>query len=138
MAFDISKVGLTASADSGVFMAFIDPTTGLPALDDAGAAVGVTLRSRLSRAAQAKQRDISARRIEQARRGKDASVEQLESEGAELLAALTVSWTFTELDGAAFPATYDNALQFWADPRFRAFREQANGWVADAANFTTR
>ncbi len=138
MAFDISSVGLTAAADNGTFMAFIDPTTGLPAVDEVGAQIGVSLRSRLSRAAQAKQRDISSRRIEQARRGKDASVEQLEAEGAELLAALTVSWTFTELDGAAFPVSYDNALKFWSDARFRGFREQANGWVADAANFTTR
>lgn len=138
MAFDISSVGLTAAADSGTFMAFIDPTTGLPATDSDNTPVGVSLRSRLSRAAQAKQRDISGRRIEQARRGKDASVEQLEAEGTELLAALTVSWTFTELDGQPFPATYDNALKFWSDARFRGFREQANGWVADAANFTTR
>jgi hypothetical protein len=139
MGFDISKVGLTEAASNGALMVFTDPSTGLPLIDDeTQQKIGVTLRSRLSQAGQAKAREQQARRLEQARRGKDASVEQMDAEAAEFLAALTASWTFTELDGQPYPFSYENALKFWSDPRFRAQREQANAWVNDSANFTTR
>jgi hypothetical protein len=137
MAFDIAKASNLDIADQGVFLPFIDGA-GHSVKDDLQDDVGVVIRSRLSTVGQRVQREQASKRLEESRRGKSPGVDELEAEVTELLANLTVSWTFDSLDGQPFPCTIENARKFWADPRFRGFRERANGFVATEANFTKR
>lgn len=137
MAFDISKASNFEQASAGVPMEVLAPS-GEPLRDGDGNVVTITLRGRLSREAQAAQRENANRRLDLAKRGKDTTAETIEYEGTLLLAACTAAWSFTELDGQPFPFTPENARKFWADERFRGIREQANIFVANEQNFTKR
>lgn len=136
--FDITTTSLSEAVNTGTFMPFLNPATGEPYRDETGAPQGIVLRSRLSQAGQQFQRNQADKRLEMARRGQETSVDALEAETTELLVACTVSWTFTQLDGADFPCNEANARKFWSDTRFRSHRERANGWIGNEANFTKR
>jgi hypothetical protein len=138
MTFDVSTLSTLDQSNQGSFLAFTDPKTGAPVRDADKKEVGVTLRGRLSTAAINLQRNLMTRRLEVGRRGQDTSLESIEEEGTDMLVACTVSWTFDVLDGKPFPFSPENARKFWSDDRFRRFREQANLFIGNEANFTKR
>lgn len=136
MAFDIGSVR-AKFLDEGSFFHLTDPT-GKPLFDDKGLKVGVVLRSRNSQVGLAKIRELGNVRLAKARAGtlNQSSVESNEAEGADMLAALTKSWTFDTLNGEDFPCTPDNALRFWNDDNNIRWRREAEDFVASEANFT--
>ena len=138
MAFDLKTAALPPQHNDGVFMPFKDQN-GAPFKDDAsGTEVGVTLRSRLSRAAMAANRDAAAKRVARQRANRDLSVEDIEDEQTDLLAACTVGWTFTEMDGSPFPFSMENARFLWGNEDFIQHRAAALAFINGEANFTKR
>jgi hypothetical protein len=112
-------------------------SNGQPLFDDAKQPVGITMLGANSRAGLAASRELGNRRLRDQRRGgaTPMTVELNEGTTNDILTACTVSWSFTELDGAAFPCTPTNALKFWGDDRFRRWRDQADAWISSEANF---
>lgn len=133
--FDISSLDTSTNADPGAPMEVINSATGEVARDADGNAVTIYLRGKNSPTVRAAQRKIQNRRLEAMRRGKSkVTVEDMDSEGVELLVAATVSWNFMK-DGEAFPCNEANAREFWSDIRFKAIRDQADNFMGDDANF---
>jgi len=69
------------------------------------------------------------------RKGKNnrASIEQLEQQSADLLAAVTVAWENVVLEGEALECTPDNAARVYRELPF--VREQVDEFVEDRSNF---
>jgi hypothetical protein len=135
--FDIAAATAFDRLNEGAFMHLAD-ANGQPLFDADKNAVGIVMRGSNSRAGIEASRLLGNRRLREARRGgsQPMTVETNEATTNEILAACTVSWTFTELDNQPFPCTPQNALTFWGDDRFRRWREQADTWISSEANFT--
>ena len=133
--FDIATLDTASKADAGSVMEVINPATGEVARDADGTAIFIQLRGKNSPTVRSAQRKIQNRRLDAMRRGKSkVTAEDMDAEGVELLTAATVAWNFQK-DGDAFPCTEENAREFWADPRFKAIRDQADAFIGDDAHF---
>ena len=137
MGFDIAELDSSGPADDGRDMEVLR-LDGTVVRDEEGSALTITLRGRLSRAVQNADRDIQLRRLENARRGRRATLEDAENELTETLVAATKAWKFSKMDGQEFPCSPENARKFWADPRFLHIREQAIVFMREDSRFTNR
>lgn len=137
MAFDIAGATVFDQMNRGAFFHLTDGA-GNPLYDSDKNAVGVTLRGRNSHEGIEASRAVGNKRLQEARQpgGAKMTVEGNERMNAEILAACTVSWTFTELDGQPFPCNLANALKFWSDDRFRRWRDLADEFISAEGNFT--
>ena len=133
--FDIAKLDTQTRSEQGVAMTVRHPGTGLAILDDQGEPVTITLMGNNSEAFRTMQRAISERR--QARRAKriEITVDDLRNDDTEVMAALTLGWTFTEMDGKPFSFSPENARRLWADTRWEWLFNEAVSFTAAAGNF---
>jgi hypothetical protein len=135
MTFDLTQLDTRTKSAAGVPMTIINPKTGGPVLDSDGNPVTITLRGRNSQEHKNVFRVIQDRRLDRAARGVRLTEDEQRQEEAEFLTALTVDWTFTELDGQPFPPTAENFRKFWIDERFTWILEQATRFAANDGNF---
>jgi hypothetical protein len=137
MSFDIATIGYGPRLEAGSTLKLVKPGTQTPVLDAEGQEVTLTLRGRNSSVVQEARDQFNAERLERAARegSKPLSAEELRENELRVLGAATVGWSWTELDGAAFPCTAENVRKFFTDPRFAWVREQARGFVENDGNF---
>lgn len=128
--------GLAVQADKPARMIIRHPGTGQPLRAKAGdEEAWIELLSADSEAALRFQRAARDRRLSGgARRMKAAD---LDAEGAELLAALTVDWRLVTLDGSPIevPCGAANAVELYSMPELAWLREQVDQFVSDRGNF---
>ena len=79
------------------------------------------------------QRAATNKRLRQGVHKMKWTAEELDEDGLQMLAALTVRWEEVELDGAELPCNRENAAKLYK--RFRWLREQADEFVGERANF---
>ena len=123
--FDVSSFDTRTASEAGVAMEILHPKTGLPMMDAAGAKITITLMGPSSAKSIELNRQMALRRAEMAGRGITMSDADFDAERTQFLSAMTVGWTFDQMDGQAFTFTPDNAARFWADKRWV--------WLADRA-----
>lgn len=61
--------------------------------------------------------------------------EQIERHGTETLVACTVGWKNVMIGGKEFAYSPANARSIWGDPGWAWLRQQAQAFIAEAANF---
>ena len=93
----------------------------------------VTLLGMDSEPALRAQRVATNRRLKQGIAKMKLSAEELDSDGLDLLTALTVSWRGIEWDGKPYPCTPENARSLYT--KLRWLREQVDEFVGERANF---
>lgn len=123
--FDLGKLDKAKPAEEGRKLIVCDPDTG----EDTG--ISIVLRGtesetykRTARAQINKYRNLPKSKM---------TIEQIEADAIELLAACTVSWENIDLDGAELPCTRDNAAMLYT--RFGWLRRLVDSFVADEANY---
>lgn len=128
--------GLGLKVDTPSRMTIVHPVTRQP-LRIAGTdeAAYLDLLSVDSAAGQAHQRAAANRRL--ASRQRKMTIEELEAEGVDLLAALTRGWRLATLDGHPIdvPFTVADARELYSAPELAWLKQQANDFAADAGNF---
>lgn len=112
----------------GAEMAVRHPATNAPV-----EGMSITLLGMDSERALRAQRAATNRRLKQGVQRMKLTAEELEADGLELLAALTVAWKGVELDGKELPCTAENARMLYG--KFRWLREQVDEFTGDRANF---
>lgn len=135
MSFDIASATVYHELNEGSFLHLTDPR-GVKLYNADKKPVGVTLYGRNSERGIAAARAVGNQRLaDRFRGGAPTTIEVNEQNNAEILAACTGPWTWTELDGQPFPHNLDNARRFWNDERFRRWRDQAEEYISSEANF---
>lgn len=130
---DLNKLDLQPVSDEGADMHLEHPVTGERLFNDDGDAMVIRLIGRDSKRFRAKNAQIANRKM--AKRNNRNSVEELDSDGAELLAACTLGWSGLALNGEPLPFSEQNALKLYTNPGYRWIREQVDTFIADRANF---
>ena len=127
--------GLAVQADKPSRMTVRHPGTGQPLRDKDGNEAWIDLLSADSAAGLRQQRAIRDRRL--AGHARRLKAEDMDREGAELLAALTTGWSLVALDGAPIdvPCNAGNAAELYSIPELLWLREQVDQYVADRGNF---
>lgn len=128
--------GLGLAVDEPKRMTLLHPVTRQPIRDGEGVAY-IDLHSSDSQIARKHNREIQQRRLNMRGRGR-LSTHEIEAEGIDLLAALTVSWRLLTLDGQPIdvPCNEDNARDLYSAPELAWVKEQADEFAADRANFS--
>lgn len=123
--FDLGKLDKSKPAEEGRTLEICDPDTG------EALGISIVLRGtesetykRVSRAQINKYRNLPKSKM---------TIEQIESDAIELLAACTVSWVNIDIDGAELPCTKDNAAMLYT--RFGWLRRLVDAFIADEANY---
>ncbi len=135
MTFDLTKLDAKTRSDAGVAMTVINPATALPLRDDAGKPVTITLKGKSSAAYKTIWRVILDRNRDRSAKGITPNEEEVRQDDIDLLTALTAAWDFTDLDGAPFPCTPENARRMWSDERFSWVMQQAMRFASNDGNF---
>jgi hypothetical protein len=133
--FDIAALDTKTKSEEGVEMKVLSPKTMLPMTDDDKNPVTITLRGRNSTAYKNAISIINDRARERQARNIAPTPESRADDEAEVLAACTIGWTFTEMDGKPFPPTPENIRAFYGNERFTFVHEQASRFVASDGNF---
>lgn len=132
---DLASLDLTAAADKGFELELLHPVTKAPL----GVFVGLVgkdstvFREHVRRTAN----DRLRKQAMQQRRGKDVdvpTVEKIEAEAIELLAACTTGWRNLEYRGVSLPFSAVNARVIYTDLPW--IREQVDEAIGDLENFT--
>lgn len=124
---DLKNLDVRAAADEGAELVLEHPVTGDPL-------EGVAIRV-LGADSSAYRRAV--KRIAERRHGKKrVSLDDMERQASELMAAVTVSWRNIEVDGEAIDCTEENAIRLYTD--YPWIREQVDRFIADRANFFTK
>lgn len=129
---DLSQLDTSKGAEEGRELVIKHFQTGEP--------VGITLR--VHGADSAAYRDCMRRQQRQIadRMAKNRklrlTVDEMEANGLELLAAVTIGWSPFDLDGKDFPWSEENAAALYR--RFPWIRDQVDEFVGDRANFLPR
>lgn len=130
--------GLGLAVDKPARMTVLHPVTGQPIRRaDTGEAAWIDVLSADSQAARAHEREAQNRRLRS--RARRLAAEDLETEGLELLVALTKGWSLATLDGAPIdvPFNAENARELYSAPELAFIRRQVNDFAADAGNYQT-
>lgn len=127
---------LALPVDATGRMVIKHPTTGATLRDRDGKEAYIDLYSGDSEVAERQRRAITNDRLSMRNRNKITS-ERLESEGLELLVALTTGWNLVALDGSPIDLAFSpqEARNLYGDRRMRWLREQVDEFTADRANF---
>lgn len=133
--FDFAALDLLTPSEEGRDMTLTHPRTGQPWLDSAGRPVTITLLGAWSGVYQQTLEGMQARLDARPAGAPPLTYAEKISGDAELLAAVTRRWSFTELDGKPYPCTPDNARLLYADERFGWVRARANAFVRNDGNF---
>lgn len=128
---------LALAVDKPQRMVIVHPFTGQPLRAPDGTEAYIDLYSGDSEIARRHSRTVQQRRIDM-RRGGKVTVEEIEAETVELLAALTAGWMLVGLDGQPIEIPYSeqNARDLYAEPGLAWLREQVNAFAGDRANFS--
>lgn len=130
---DLAQFDTVAAAETGAFMQLLHPSTGIGLVDGEQKPIGITFAGADSERARKYTRRMQNRRLAMSsqRRGK-ITAEEIEDEGLGLIAACAISWNVF-VDGATPPCDEANVRAFLK--RFPAFREQADSFIGERANF---
>lgn len=133
-AIDLASLDLTAAADKGFELELLHPATKAPI----GTFIGLIGKD--STVFKAHVRATANGRLRkqafQQRRGKDVDVptiEKIEADAIELLAACTTGWRNLELRGVQLPFSAINAKVIYTE--FPWIREQVDEAIGDIENF---
>lgn len=128
--------GLSLDVDKPQRWVILHPTTRQPLRDNDGKEAWIDLYSSDSAVARRHNFNSARRRMNAAGRNQRIrfSPEELEAEGIDLLAALTVDWYLVSLDGTALntPFSVDEARELYLN---NWLKEQVDDFVTDRANF---
>jgi hypothetical protein len=133
--FDIAKLDTNARSEAGAEMTIRNPKSGAPILDDAGKPQWIKFRGRNCDIFRNLQRTLQARRTAMQSRGIVFTDEDGKQERHEVLAAMTLDWSFDTMDGQPFKFSPDNVARLWADPRWEWLTGMAYGFVLEEGNF---
>ncbi len=133
--FDIANLDTRTRSEAGVQMPLINPRSGAPILDDAGAPVTISLLGPNSAKFKEVMRKLQLRRVDMGSRGVKMAEEDFERERFETLVAVTVGWSFDKLDAKDFAFSPENARIFWSDGRWDWVRSQAHAFCQQDGNF---
>ncbi len=117
-------------------MTIVHPVTREPLKDGEGNEAYIDLHSGDSAVARRQQQSIQRRRL--ASRGRKVTLEEIESDALDFLAALAASWRLVGLDGSAIdvPFSTTNARELFGESSMAWLREQVDEFSADRANFS--
>lgn len=128
---DLADLDVCRGAEEGAELQLRHPTTGTPLQ------MWITLLGFDSETYRDKHRDLQKRRNDRLARAKRVipTPKDLDAEAVELLAGVSRGWRGEmKLEGQPLPAySYAEAIKLYT--RFPWIREQADGFVADRANF---
>ena len=129
---DLSKLDIKEAADQGAEMVLRHPNTDeilytddKPIVFELLGADSTEYRRRLRMAGN--------KNISKGRKGQ--TVEKLEAETVDLLAACTVNWTGVVLDGETLEFSFQAAKQLYGDERFRWIYDQVDEFIGERSNF---
>jgi hypothetical protein len=130
---DLSDFDLAKGAESGADLALRNPVTDEPLLTEDGAQITIRLVGMDSGAYRRALHQIQNRKLGRLTRGKSPSMELVERDELELLAACTVGWSGVVVDGAPLEFSAQNAVSLYE--RFRWIKEQVDAYIGDRENF---
>lgn len=146
---DIGAYNFTAEAEEGATLELKSPNGKILRMavpDDAppgtlGVPFSITMRGRLSEVAQRAFRSNGKLAQERAKHSGlgnlyEPSDEDNRADNINLLVAVVTGWSWDKLNGEDFPFSPENARKFFADPKFRAFYQQALNYFTTDGNFT--
>jgi len=123
--FDLSTLDTGPLSEEGRPLEVMDPETGEP--------LGITIILRGAESDTYKRAfRAQVNKRMNARQGK-TTIEQLEAEAIDLLAACTVGWTGIDLDGQEFPFSRSNAVTLYG--RFGWLKKLVDSFVSNEANY---
>lgn len=131
MAFDLSTLDLTKTANDGGWLTLRHPVT------DVELPIKIKLAGAESDAYKQAERDHTNRRLREMQRGgkmPSVTAESVEAQALKILATVTLDWEGVELDGAPLPFNKQNAETLYK--RFAWIQRQAEAFIGDPANFT--
>ena len=131
---DLAQFDTTTTADAGAFMQLVNPATGAVLFTKDQEPIGIIFAGADSDRARSYTRKSQNRRLAMApqRRGK-ITAEEIEEDGIGLLVACAINWKNVSLDGAPLEFNEANLRKLFA--RIPAFREQADAFIGERANF---
>ena len=118
-------------------MVLVHPVTRQPIRNGSGDPAYIDHYSSDSEIAKKHQRNIQRRRL--AMRGRmKITPEEIDAEGVDILAALTVGWHLIDLKGNVIdlPFSQENARELYSNPAVSWLREQIDESTADRGNFS--
>jgi hypothetical protein len=133
--FDVAMLDTAARSEEGVNFVVRNPTTGAQISDKEGKPVTIRLMGSNSEKYRGVQRAIQANVARLAGRDIKQTEEERRGDMEKLMCAVTVGWSFTELDGKPFPFTSENAKTLWGDKRWTWLLQMAFVFVNSEGNF---
>lgn len=129
--------GMALEVEKPSRMIVVHPVSRQPLRSADGVEAFIDLYSGDSDPARRHQRAVSRRRLAVRGRAK-VTPEEIETEGVELLAAITAGWNLVGLDGASIdvPFSIENARELYADPAVAWLRDQVDEFASDRGNFS--
>lgn len=128
---DLSKFETRKGADTGAIVELLLPD-GSKAIQDDGNPVSITVAGSDS-AVFKRTAQTQADRWRKAGVRRAVTMDSVEQDVAELLAACTLSWSGIEDGGKPLECNADNAKRIYLD--FPDIREQVNAFIGQRANF---
>lgn len=129
---DFKTLDLTPSAEKGSAMVVRHPVTDEDLTDAKGKPVTITLLGNHSREFRQKVDEMS-RRQNKRRNSDNLTLAEAERRAAELLAAVTVSWSGVEWEGQKLECNRENAEMLYRELPW--VRTQVDEFVGDVGNF---
>lgn len=128
---DLSNFDLVSQANEASVMTVTHPITGQEMTDDNGEPVTITLLGAESTVLKSELRKRAKKAIQSGK--KNIDIEQVEREAADMLAALTVSWTGLSENGEPLVFSKQAASEIYF--KYSWLRDQVDSFVNDRQNF---
>ena len=129
---DLSSFDVSEAASRGATLILRNPATGEDLFADDGKPITITLLGSDSSEYRKRIRATANQRINSR---KKRTVEQIEQESIEMLAAVTQGWCGIVVDGEEVAFSQDEAKKLYR--RFSWITEQVDEFVSDRSNFLT-
>lgn len=130
---DLAKLDLVEHANKGAVMEVMHPITGENLLDREGRAVTITLLGADSSQMRNEMSDRARKQLAKKQTKQIMSIDDAESASAELLSAITVSWSGIEENGEPIQCNRENAKTIYT--KYSWLRLQVDSFVSDRSNF---
>jgi hypothetical protein len=130
--FDLSTLDTRGASERGAVLTLKHPVTGDELRTKNGESVTITLLGIDSEKSEALQREVQRKALKRAG-FKKRTPEQIENEGLNLLAGLTVAWTNVGRGDEELPCTTENAKAIYKE--FPWIRSQVDEFVGDVSNY---
>lgn len=129
---DLSAFDVSEAASRGATLTLRNPATGEDLCSDDGKPITITLLGSDSSEYRKRIRATANQRINSR---KKRTVEQIEQESIDMLAAVTQGWSGIVVDGEKVSFSQDEAKKLYR--RFSWITEQVDEFVSDRSNFLT-